>query len=292
MFVNGVLYNSEVWQGLRATDLTLLENIDHQLMCIICDGHSKTPVEFYYLETASQPLKSVIASRRIMYIHHLLGRSKEELIRRVFDAQKESPSPGDFIELVKGDLANIGEAFDEDSIGSQTKSQFKNHIKKKIQSRVFEDLKIMQAGHLKIRGIKYDKFKIQDYMTDPTFTNEMVKILFNMRCSMTRGVKSNFSSMFRGDMSCKLKCGITEAIDNQEHLNSCPRILSNMQGDQHLSVKYDDIFGSLAEQREAVKVLARILEIRDQLMDESLPVGQNTGPNSTITPPVNVVFVK
>ena len=65
-----------------------------------------------------------------------------------------------------------------------------------------------------------------------------------------------------------------------------------MQGDQHLSVKYDDIFGSLAEQREAVKVLARILEIRDQLLDESLPVGQNTGPNSTVTPPVNVVFVK
>ena len=65
-----------------------------------------------------------------------------------------------------------------------------------------------------------------------------------------------------------------------------------MQGEQHLSVKYDDIFGSLAEQREAVKVLARILEIRDQLLDESLPVGQNTGPNSAVTPPVNVVFVK
>ena len=44
MFVNGVLYNAEVWQGLRATDLTLLENIDHQLMSIICDSHSKTPV--------------------------------------------------------------------------------------------------------------------------------------------------------------------------------------------------------------------------------------------------------
>ena len=44
MFVNGVPYNSEVWQDLRVTDLTLLENIDHQLMCIMCDGHPKTPV--------------------------------------------------------------------------------------------------------------------------------------------------------------------------------------------------------------------------------------------------------
>ena len=30
-----------------------------------------------------------------------------------------------------------------------------------------------------------------------------------------------------------------------------------MQGEQHLSVKYDDIFVSLTEQRETVKVLAR-----------------------------------
>ena len=141
MFVNGVLYNAEVWQGLRATDLTLLENIDHQLMSIICDSHSKTPVEFYYLETASQPLKSILASRRIMYLHHILGRNKEELIRRVYNAQRDNITHGDFVELVKGDLEYIGKAFDEESIMLQTKPQYKNHIKKKIRAKVFEDLK-------------------------------------------------------------------------------------------------------------------------------------------------------
>ena len=34
MFVKGVLYNSEVWQGLKATCPTLLENIYHQLIYI------------------------------------------------------------------------------------------------------------------------------------------------------------------------------------------------------------------------------------------------------------------
>ena len=38
MFVNGVLYDSEVWQGLRATDITMLETMDHQLMRVNCDG--------------------------------------------------------------------------------------------------------------------------------------------------------------------------------------------------------------------------------------------------------------
>ena len=38
-----------------------------------------------------------------MYLHHILGRNKEKLTRRVFNAQKDNPAPGDFIELVKGD---------------------------------------------------------------------------------------------------------------------------------------------------------------------------------------------
>ena len=29
MFINGKLYNSEVWQGLEFTDLTMLQNVDH-----------------------------------------------------------------------------------------------------------------------------------------------------------------------------------------------------------------------------------------------------------------------
>ena len=67
-----------------------------------------------------------------------------------------------------------------------------------------------------------------------------------------------------------------------------------MQGYQHLSVRYDDIFGSLAlgQQREAVKVLASMMEIQEQLLDEGLLVGQNIALNSSVTSSVNVVFAK
>ena len=112
-----------------------------------------------------------------MYLHHILGRNKEELIRRVYNAQRDNITHGDFVELVKGDLEYIGEAFDEESMMLQTKIQFKNHIKKKIKAKAFEDLKILQMGHSKIRHIKYDHFKIQNYMTSPTFSNEMVRLL-------------------------------------------------------------------------------------------------------------------
>ena len=51
MFLNGVLFNSEVWPKLTITEITELEKIDHRLLRTICKAHSKTQIEFLYLET-------------------------------------------------------------------------------------------------------------------------------------------------------------------------------------------------------------------------------------------------
>ena len=90
MFVNGVLFNSEVWQGLNTADITMLDTVDHKVMNVICAGHAKTASEFYYLETGTIPLKYLIASRRILYLKNILSRSDEELIKRVYTAQRST----------------------------------------------------------------------------------------------------------------------------------------------------------------------------------------------------------
>ena len=282
MFVNGVLYNSEVWQGLGATDITALEKIDHQLMRFICNSHAKTAVEFLYLESGSIPLKNIIASRRIMYLHHLLGREDRELIKRVYKAQKESPTPGDFVELVKEDLNVIGEAFDEETIFMRSKDQFKTIIKEKIRQSAFRDLKNLQMKHSKIMNIQYDGLQTQLYMTSPLFSNDMVKILVNMRSSMTKDIKNNFSSIYKGNMACRLKCSDPNAIDSQQHLLLCSALTDNITKEQN-HIKYEDIFGSLEQQREAVLLLAKLLEARQEILEgESLPVGLITGPESAV----------
>ena len=65
-----------------------------------------------------------------MYLHNILNRSKGELVKRVYEAQRNNPTKGDFIELLKQDLHDIGEVFDEDKIKCQSKTMFKVHIKK------------------------------------------------------------------------------------------------------------------------------------------------------------------
>ena len=43
-----------------------------------------------------------------MYLHNILQKEKNEMILKIYKAQKIKPSKGDFIYLVKNDLETIG----------------------------------------------------------------------------------------------------------------------------------------------------------------------------------------
>ena len=249
-------------------------------MRVIChNAHSKTPVEFLYLETAAQPSKNVISSRRIMYLHNILSRNSDELVKRVFDAQKNNPTQGDFICLVKSDLEYIEEPYNEQNITSMSKSQFKTHIKKKLNQAVFNSLKVLQNTHSKVRDIKYSEFKIQPYLKCHTFSNSIASVLFNMRSSMTKNIKSNFSSLHRDNLYCKMKCQEPGIEDNQSHILQCQvlqKYLNSEQAAQTKNVKYNDLFESLEKQREVALVMSRLLQIREDILEkESLPMGSH-----------------
>ena len=150
MFLNGVLYNSEVWHSLTKEDISKLEVIDHQLMRAIFDAHSQTPIEFLYLETAEKPLSYIISSRRLMYWHHINQKEDNELVKKVFKAQLENPTKGDFSELVKKDMEILGTNNDENILCNLNKAQFKTIIKKHINEASFKYLKSLQSKHTKI----------------------------------------------------------------------------------------------------------------------------------------------
>ena len=67
-------------------------------------------------------------------MHEILTREDNELVKRIYRAQKDNPTRGDFVELVTEDLKMIKEDFDEDNFLKFSKIDFKNHIKKKIKN--------------------------------------------------------------------------------------------------------------------------------------------------------------
>ena len=121
-------------------------------------------------------------------------------------------------------------------------------------------------------------------MTDSRLSNKMVSLLFHMRSSMVRGIKKNFSSLYRENLSCPLACG---GVDEQQHLLCCPVLLAQLTiaEEQQLNmVEYDDIYGSVEEQIDVIVILSKQLEVRESLLeqkDQSLPVDNFTGPDTS-----------
>ena len=113
MLLNGILYNSEAWHGMTSAQVVKLQQIDEALLRGILKAHAKTPQEFLYLETGATPIKYILAQRRINYLRHIISRSDNELIKKVFIAQKENPTRGDFIRLVEKDIAMLGITYEE-----------------------------------------------------------------------------------------------------------------------------------------------------------------------------------
>ena len=89
-------------------------------------------------------------------------------------------------------------------------------------------------------------------------------------------------------MKCSLKCSDLNALDSQSHYFNVHWGEKQQQMEeekkQTANIYYQDIFGTLEVQRRVTIFMARMLEIReDLLVQSSLPVGSFTGPVSTVT---------
>ena len=144
------------------------------------------------METAAIPISFIVASRRMIYLQNILQRDQNELLKRVYKAQCENPTIGDFIELVRKDFELVGEPFDESKIESMTPKSYKDYVKAKIKEAAFKHLTEVQASHEKVRDIKYMKLETQPYMVSPLFSSEEVKKLAALRSHSTRGIKKKF----------------------------------------------------------------------------------------------------
>jgi hypothetical protein len=304
LFLNSVLFNCETWHGLKETDITEIKLIDNQILRFICSSHAKTPLEFLFLETGAIPVSFIIASRRMNYLHEILTRDDKELVKRVFLAQEANSSQGDFFQLVSSDFVRFGSKLDKNSICSMTKTQHKLHIRKLAKAAAFKELSEIQAEHIKVNSILYKSLDTQEYLTSSQFSNNEAKLLFALRSHSIRGIKANFSSAHKEDIYCPLKCEATPLLDDQRHLLVCKSLCRNLST-SHLealrTIKYEDIYGPIYRQKEAVNVFWSLLSIRDKLLEHlkttppaasgytlvtALPASQESGGDRSFTSPI------
>ena len=272
MFLNGVLHSCEAWHGVGATQIAQLETVDHHLMRTILEANSKTPTEFLYLETGALPVKYVITSRRMNYLKHIHMLEEHELVKRIFQAQRDDPKKGDWCESVKNDLETFN--IDEDKLKTLNKNQAKKYIKEQIYDKAFKDLKISQSNHSKVKNIKYEKFACQDYLKSPSFTFNEASTLFALRSKTVKNIKDNIRSFSQDDQLCPV-CLKNE--DTQEHCLNCPKLMR--PNESHLQQQYNNIYSNNeSKQHEITKHFVNILERRQLLLQVGLPGTETLDP--------------
>ena len=125
-----------------------------------------------------------------MYLHTILQKDENEMVRKVYEAQKVQPNSGNFIQLVKEDCAKIGLDMSDKEIGKTQKQKFKNIVKSKVITAAFNYLQTLQQSHSKMENIKYDKFELSPYLSSPLFNSDSRSLLLALRTRTVRGIRA------------------------------------------------------------------------------------------------------
>ena len=65
--------------------------------------------------------------------------------------------------------------------------------KRKVRTKSFKELKIVQGEHTKVNQIHYDFLgEPQDYLNSKLSRNKLSKLLFNLCCKTIKNIKDNF----------------------------------------------------------------------------------------------------
>ena len=266
IFVSKMLLNSEVWHSVTKSQIDELEIIDRNLIRQILNAHSKTGIEWLYIDTGKFNLKSLIQIRRLMYLWHILKRNKTELIRRVYEAQKIFNNKGDFIKLIEADKKELEMNINDEEISSTSQKRFKDYVKSKVKIHHLNFLHNMKQKHTKSKFLKFSDLKTAEYLKDPEFNTREKHILFKLR-SRTLDVKMNFRGQHK-DVWC-ISCGLFPEF--QSHLLQCPQLVVrlNYLAGKTSRLNENDIYKDVKRQKVIVSIYSDILEVREKLKNQS-----------------------
>ena len=243
--------------------------MDESLLRGILNAHSKIPVEALYLETGSVPIRYIISSRRLMYLHSILQRDSDELVRKVYEAQKVVITPGDFLELVEEDKELINLEISEDEIKSMKKAKFRTIVRRKMRDAAYKSLNQVKENHSKINGLTYDKLEQTAYLSSPMFNTDSRKLLIALRTRTVKNIRNDFRGMFP-DNKCLLSCGNTDTL---QHVLECS-VLRRHHISQNITssgVRYTDVFSiNIKTQKQATQLYSELLEIRENLTSQTV----------------------
>ena len=151
--------------NVTSKEISDLEAVDEMLLRKVLSAHSKTSLELLYLETGNLPIRYILMSRRLNFLHYILNEDESSLIYDFFNAQNQHPVKGDWVNTVKQDLTDIDMNMTMEDIKNTSKEVFKNIVREKVRTAAFNFLTKIQETHSKAKNLKYTGLNLQDYLS-------------------------------------------------------------------------------------------------------------------------------
>ena len=99
------------------------------------------------METGCIPIRFILKSRRVNFLHYILSDKEESLLSNIFRAQCDNPVKGDWVTTVQNDLKELELDISFEQIKAFTKDEFRIKEKKLVRRKAFEYLQNLQQTH-------------------------------------------------------------------------------------------------------------------------------------------------
>ena len=269
MLLNGILFNSETWHGIKDADIESFEKVDQFLLKGLAKQHPKGPTAALYLELGQAPIRFIWASRSILYLQTILKRNPTELTQKMYKAQATDPSKGDFCELVRKNMEILEIKLSNCEIEKMSKSKLKKIVKSKVKVAAFNYLIKMKGNKEtgKMNKIEYKKLETQKYMISPFFSQEEASLLIRLRTRCVGGIRSDFGAMYV-EKNCPVDTECN-TLDTLYHVLQCSKLQDCIK--DHMiathKVSYTDVFSNnVKTQKQATTLFQLLLAERERIL--------------------------
>ena len=264
LFLGGILTNCEAWYGLTASDIKQLELVDESLLRKILSAPSTTPKCMLYLETGCTPIRFIIRSRRLMFLHYILKQDKNSLVSKVFHAQLSNPVQNDGAVTCKEDLDKLQITQSWDEIRNLSKYSFRKIVREKIHQSALKTLVQEQKNLSKVKHFEFKNLRIQEYLLPNKLDLRLSKFVFLLRSRML-DVRCNYRNKY-ADTLCPL-CLVDQ--DTQQHLMVCT-VLEDSEVVVEVPV-YEQLFQSNVDKLcQIATILKKKFEKRQEVLKNNI----------------------
>ena len=122
-----------------------------------------------------------------MFLHHILTREEDALIKRVFWAQVEKPVKGDWYLVVREDLDLLGLNLTSlTEVANMSKEQLKTLLNEQIAATSLKYLNAEKQTLSKVAHFLYPRVEMQAYLVNPNMSLKQKQLAFKWRTRMIK----------------------------------------------------------------------------------------------------------